>query len=78
MKTLRIAVVGSSGSFPELIKSFSDEGFRVLVQFYPTSYGTDLFKQSYDVILIDDYTRHKNLFTLSPRQRCRGRGFIIY
>lgn len=62
MKTLHIAVVGSSGSFPELIKSFSDEGFRVFVQFYPTSYGTDLFKQSYDIILIDDYTRHKNLF----------------
>jgi len=62
MPTLHFAVVGSSGSFPDLIKSFSDEGFSVFVHFYPTSDGTDLFKQSYGVILIDDYTRHKNLF----------------
>ena len=58
-----VGISGSSDSFSEIINYFNNyfNNQYISVQYYPSNGETNLFNQSYHIILLD-YMRHMNLF----------------
>ena len=63
MNPLNVAIVGDSKSFPLVLVRISEYGYHVCTHFYSGNIdNSDIISTRPDVIFVDDYTLHEDLF----------------